>query len=502
VSARTVDVVVIGSGFGGSVAANRLAATGMEVLVLERGPWRDTLPIRSLDIESRAPLPYGWRAMTHLLRSVHLGPLDLTLNRAGLFEFFYTPGLDVLAASGVGGGSIAWGGLLAPPPDPAYWHGRHPALDPAAVEAYYDKVMADLGASDFHRGLSLPQSVWSHFPESPGSSCRSAERQPRMAHLFPGSADEAGRVVEYPGGLRREHSRFEGDGFLGSRGGAKASADFVYLAPVSGKGVTVRTFCEVTRIVRQDPAAGEGYELRFRNLATKTQETVRARRVVLAAGTMNTLRLLFASASDPAGLASMPSLGRRFGANSDLMGLWSRPDSRHSSFHAPAAMGAFAVEGHDSATLGMGSLGGFDTLPLPRWLKRRLSRNWMLYGFGADSGNASVRYDGNRLQLRYDQAQEPVVQEIRAAFRALERESGDRVRVLAKPLTVHQWGGACLGASESEGVVDHRGEVYGNPGLFIADGAALPAAPGGPPALPIAAWAHHVADTLAQRTTG
>ena len=58
-SARSVDVVVIGSGFGGSIAANRLAATGMEVLVLERGPWRDTLPIRSLDIESRAPLPYG-----------------------------------------------------------------------------------------------------------------------------------------------------------------------------------------------------------------------------------------------------------------------------------------------------------------------------------------------------------------------------------------------------------------------------------------------------------
>ena len=46
-------------------------------------------------------------------------------------------------------------------------------------------------------------------------------------------------------------------------------------------------------------------------------------------------------------------------------------------------------------------------------------------------------------------------------------------------------------------MVDHRGEIYGNPGLFVADAAALPAAVGTPPSLAIAAWAHHVADHLA-----
>jgi cholesterol oxidase len=46
--------------------------------------------------------------------------------------------------------------------------------------------------------------------------------------------------------------------------------------------------------------------------------------------------------------------------------------------------------------------------------------------------------------------------------------------------------------------VNHHGEVYGNPGLFIADAAALPAAVGAPPSLAIAAWAHHVADQLAK----
>jgi cholesterol oxidase len=61
-------------------------------------------------------------------------------------------------------------------------------------------------------------------------------------------------------------------------------------------------------------------------------------------------------------------------------------------------------------------------------------------------------------------------------------------------------GGARLGADASEGVVDHRGEVYGNPGLYVVDASALPAPPGGPPSVVIAAWAHHVADGIAQRS--
>ena len=86
---------------------------------------------------------------------------------------------------------------------------------------------------------------------------------------------------------------------------------------------------------------------------------------------------------------------------------------------------------------------------------------------------------------------------MRAAFRVLSAESGDRSWAVGKPLTVHPGGGACVGPDAERGVVDHRGEVYRNPGVFIADGAALPAAVGGPPGLSIAAWSHHVADGIA-----
>ena len=54
--------------------------------MLERGPWRDSLPVRSMGVERRAPFPYGMKAITHLLRSLHLGRLSLSLNRAGLYE--------------------------------------------------------------------------------------------------------------------------------------------------------------------------------------------------------------------------------------------------------------------------------------------------------------------------------------------------------------------------------------------------------------------------------
>ena len=54
-------------------------------------------------------------------------------------------------------------------------------------------------------------------------------------------------MTEGKGGVKRRTCAFDGDSFLGSKGGAKASVDFIYLAPVLNKGATVRDMCEVTR---------------------------------------------------------------------------------------------------------------------------------------------------------------------------------------------------------------------------------------------------------------
>jgi cholesterol oxidase len=493
----TLDVVIIGSGFGGSIAANRLALAGQQVMVLERGPWRDSVPVRSMGVKRRAPFPYGWKAITHFLRSLHFGRWSLNFNKSAMYELFSYPGLSVLAASAVGGGSTAFGGLMEAPRDPRYWHARHPALDPRHIEKFYTKVLADMGAVRLSRDHCLPQSVWTQLTGNEEHRCLPAKQQPHMAMLLPRSPDEIGQSTLSESGVERRFCAFDGDSFLGSRGGAKASVDFVYLAPVLGKGATVRDRCEVTRIQRAGVAGDGSYVVQFTDLATQTKEVVTARRVIVAAGTMNTLRLLFKSSTAPDGLAPMPALGRTFGANGDLVGAWCAGGEQVSSFNSPPSLGAFEVEGHDSPTFGMGGLPGIDTLPLTALLKRQLKRWNFIYGIGVDSGRTTVGFRKGRLCVNYDQHQEPVFADSRVAFRVLEAETKRKVRVIGKPLTVHQWGGACLGPDAEHGVIDHCGEVYGNPGLFIADGSALPAAVGGPPSLTIAAWAHHVADGIA-----
>jgi cholesterol oxidase len=134
-------------------------------------------------------------------------------------------------------------------------------------------------------------------------------------------------------------------------------------------------------------------------------------------------------------------------------------------------------------------------------LPKKLAKTALVLGMGADTGKASATFEKGRLEVDYDPKQEPIFEKIRDAIRTLGEQTGLATWAIKKPMTVHAWGGACLGPSPDRGVVDHNGEVYGNPGLFVADASALPAAVGTPPLLAIAAWAHYVADRVAQTAT-
>ena len=147
-------------------------------------------------------------------------------------------------------------------------------------------------------------------------------------------------MYEKGAGLLCRICAFDGDGFLGSREGAKLSVDFAYLAPVLNDRVTVRALCEARRVVREPDSAGGGYVVHYRDLREKWNGIVRAKRVVLGAGTMNTLRLLF-EGQRRKDLAVMPSLGSTFGGNGDAIGVCFKNSAGPSTLPAPPVLGQF-----------------------------------------------------------------------------------------------------------------------------------------------------------------
>ena len=526
------DVVIIGSGFGGSIAANRLALAGLKVLVLERGPWRDTVPVRSMGIKKRAPLPYGMRFLTHFVRTLHTSrgassareakrgglleflaeskinvfkgikmlarhrKLGVTLNKSGFFEIFRYPGIDVLAVSGVGGGSHGWAGFLIEPLDKNYWSHRHPRLVPADIEKYYDKIRADMKAVRLTKQHAVPNTIWDQL-ETVGKRCRPTEEQPYVAYKYPLSESDVGKFEVDENGVERQVCRFDGDFYLGSKGGARASVDFIYLAPVLKKGATIREMCEVEKILPASVQGKTGYAVHYKDLRNKSEEVIRAERIIMAAGTMNTFRLLAVSSRLADGLRPMPQLGQAFGGNGDFVGVWHKGTDQPDIFKTTSAVGQFQVDQQESPFMGMIGYAGVDTLPLPPFVKKIIAKTALVLAMGPDSGRGKAKLVDNFLEIDYQPEQEPIFDTIRAAFNALEEDSGKPVTPIGKPITVHQWGVARLGRDPDHGVVDHNGEVYGNPGLYVTDASALPAAPGVPPVMSIAAWAHHVADRLA-----
>jgi cholesterol oxidase len=496
--ADRTHTVVIGSGFGGSVTAARLAEAGVDVVLLERGPWWDTVPTRSMGVENRTALPRGFGLFTRFVRTVNTQRLPggrATLNRKGLLELFYSEGMDVMCSSGVGGGSHVYSAVHRRPVRDDFWDSHVPDLSEGTMAAFTDAFLTRVGSTTPGPSNRPPGAATDRYHNDPHFEPVPPNSKVRVGFLLPEDPAHPKKVTTEAGVERWETDYGSNDnGFLGSPSGSKSTLDICYLAPAMKKGLTVRDMCEVLTLTRVADT-GFRYSIAFRDHHRGRAETMLAENVIVAAGTMNTLRILLQSRDRFGGLQGMPNLGKRFSGNGDMRGFWdvNEPDSDVTA--GLPSKGGFMLRDAPGPRLAIGrnSLPSIDSYPLPRRYRERLKRGYVISGMGIDAMDGVISLKDGRLDIAFDPANSPVYAQVYDTMAEIGRRSGRKVYVGRRPSTVHPTGGACLGMPEAGGVVGAGGEVHDNPGLFVADAAALPAPTGGPPTQSIATWAENVA---------
>lgn len=492
------ETVVIGSGFGGAIAAKRLADAGRDVLMLERGPWRNTVPNRSIGIDNLAPLPQGKKTFTHGLRSLGSNKLRkiALLNKKGFIEAFSGKGINIICSSSVGGGSHVYAAMLAKPSDPEYWAHRHPLISKAAMDNYYTEILDLLKARPINDDDRVPNSITqTHYD---GALSTQGLSNPYIGILLPNKPGTVGKVVDAHG-VERWECEYENNSILGSPSGAKTTLDFSIIWPAMRNGLVVRDMCEVKTIHKLQPHDADGmrYEIRYQNHHENKNECVRAKHVILAAGCLNTVRLLFRSRNASDGLEGMPRLGLGFGTNGGYFGFWKENSSRDLSRGLPLC-GPFRAENSASKSVQVlrAAIQGLDDIPLPTFVKKWFRKNSFIVALGKDCNNGVMTMKHGKFNVVYNKSDSHVYQEIENEISEIRSRTGTKIYSPSAPVTVQPLGGACLGTSNQDGVIDANGEVFDNPGLYITDASALPESPGRPPSLTIAVWAANVADRL------
>ena len=330
------DFVVIGSGFGGSVAAYRLAEKGYRVAVIEMGRrWTpQTLPRTSWSLHR-----WFWRP-------------QLGLN--GFFSIRYFRHVTILHGCAVGGGSVTYATTLLRPPDKVWETGSWTGLSAWQTEMprYYEAASQVLGVVE-NTILGPADHLLRKAAEEVGAG---ATFYRTSVAIFQAPEGE-------PGGNTFPDPFFAGEGparttciacggcMMGCRYGAKNTLDLNYLYLAEKRGTQV--FAE-TRVVDVKPLhgtadGGDGYEVRtVRSIGWfgKTPRRVTCRGLVFAASSLGTLDLLF-HAKDRGFLPNISDrLGRHVRTNSESLLAVRIPRSREDLSKGVAIGSGIYVDEH------------------------------------------------------------------------------------------------------------------------------------------------------------
>jgi cholesterol oxidase len=510
------DFVVIGSGFGGAVSALRLSEKGWRVAVLEMGKrWGPAdFPETNWNVRKYLWLP--------------------ALGCHGIQKMTVLEHVIALHGVGVGGGSLVYANTLVRPPARVFRDARWPAgTDWERVLApHYATARRMLGAAPAPR-LFAADELLRDVVE--GETGRGATFRRHEVGVFFGEPGVPAGDPYFGGrGPQRAGCTFCGACMTGCKHGAKNTLDRNYLWLAERLGAVIHPETLVTDV---RPSAGAGWELatvRSTSRFARRPRTFRARGVVLAAGALGTTQLLLRCKARGSLPRLSPQLGNFVRTNSEqLVGATALDDRVDYSQGIAITSGVDADENthmeicrYGKGQDFMGTLTTFltpDRPPRPRWLvwlgkllrhpllhlKLMRARNWaartaIVLVMQPLESFLRVRL-GRRLGvevLRSEVVGGPrppsfIPLANRVAERLAERMNGIPGSLLLEVLgnrssTAHILGGAVMGTSPEEGVCDGAGRVFGYDGLWVADGAAVPANLGVNPALTITALAEHV----------
>jgi cholesterol oxidase len=504
-----LDVVVIGSGFGGSVAALRLTEKGYRVAVLEAGRRFDerTLPQTS------------WR-----VRSFLWAP---RLGCYGIQRISLIKDVMVLAGAGVGGGSLNYANTLYEPLAPFYddpqW--GHITDWREELAPFYDQATRMLGVVE-NPTFTPSDEVMREVAEEMGVG-HTFRSTPVGVFFGPPGVEVPDPYFGGAGPPRRGCIEC-GECMTGCRHGAKNTLLQNYLYLAERAGAVVHPLTTVRRI-RPLPDGRYAVDTeRTGAWVRRHRQTFVARDVVLAAGTMGTQRLLHRMRDEGHLPDLSPRLGELTRTNSEAI-LGARAFRRDvdftngvaitSSFHPDEDTHIEPVRyGKGSNMMGLLTTaladGGGRSRPLT-WLRevvrhpgtflRNLSmRRWseqIIIALVMQTRDNSITCFTKRGLLRRHVLTsrqghgEPNPTWIPIGHDAVRRiatkikgfAGGGWNDVFNVPMTAHFLGGAPIGDAADHGVIDPYHRAYGHPGLHVVDGAAVSANLGVNPSLTITA---------------
>ncbi|MFJ2837548.1 MULTISPECIES: GMC family oxidoreductase [Nocardia] len=500
------DVIVVGSGFGGSVTALRLTEKGYRVGVLESGRrWNaEDYPKTNWNIPKAI-----WAPRLGLTGPQRISVLGKCL---------------VFSGSGVGGGSLIYGNTLYEPL-PEFYQDRawsHITDWKSELAPYYDQAKRMLGVVENPR-IGPKDEVLLQVAR--GMNVADTFHRTQVGVFF--NEGEEGVEVDDPyfggAGPRRAGCIHCSDCFTGCKHNAKNTTTVNYLHLAESRGAQVHPLTTVTSVA-PDGAGGYRVETVASNgWLRKQRRTFTAQQVVFAAAALGTQKLLHKLRAD----GTLPQLSPRVGeltrSNSEaIIGVTSK--SRKDFSQGVAITSSIHPEPQthvEVCTYGTGQNALFlQTVPMVdggafRFLRLLLTillhpiqflRSQNAHGASNRSvillvmqslDNSLTSYlKGRRLVTKQGSGEPnpewiPLAHEIARKYAdECDGVSGNiATDIFNIPATAHYIGGCTIGDSSDTGVIDPYQRIYGYPGLHIADGSAITANLGVNPSLTITAQA-------------